>query len=66
MDKIREQYPDLEDVKDVNKHVMLMPEGTTNEQLQNISQECATVCIREGWRFCDRLHIRIWGDKREV
>ena len=63
LDKIREQYPNLEDV---NNHVMLMPEGTTNEQLQNISQECAAVCIREGWRFCDRLHIRIWGDKRGV
>lgn len=63
LNKIREQYPNLEDV---NNHVMLMPEGTTNEQLQNISQECAAVCIREGWRFCDRLHIRIWGDKREV
>lgn len=63
LDKIREQYPNLEGV---NNHVMLMPEGTTNEQLQNISQECAAVCIREGWRFCDRLHIRIWGDKREV
>lgn len=47
-------------------HVMLMPEGTTNDQLKNIQQECAEVCIREGWQFCDRLHIRIWGDKRGV
>lgn len=50
----------------LNDHVMLMPEGTTNDQLEKISQECAEVCIREGWRFCDRLHIRIWGDKRGV
>ena len=49
-----------------NQYIMLMPEGTTNEQLEKISQECAEVCIREGWRFCDRLHIRIWGDKRGV
>lgn len=54
------------DFNDLNNHVMLMPEGTTNHHLQNISQECAKVCIREGWRFCDRLHIRIWGDKRGV
>lgn len=46
--------------------VLLMPEGTTNDQLNNIQQECAEVCIKEGWRFCDRLHIRIWGDKRGV
>ena len=51
---------------DIADHIMLMPEGTTNDQLEKISQECAQVCIREGWRFCDRLHIRIWGDKREV
>lgn len=51
---------------ELNDHVMLMPEGTTNHHLQNISQECAKVCIREGWQFCDRLHIRIWGDKRGV
>lgn len=54
------------DFNDLNNHVMLMPEGTTNHHLQNISQECAKVCIREGWQFCDRLHIRIWGDKRGV
>lgn len=52
--------------QELNRHVMLMPEGTNNDQLEKISQECAEVCIREGWRFCDRLHIRIWGDKREV
>lgn len=52
--------------KKLDQLVMLMPEGTTNDQLGNIQEECAQVCIREGWRFCDRLHIRIWGDKREV
>jgi 7-carboxy-7-deazaguanine synthase len=50
----------------LDKYVMLMPEGTTNEHLNNIQQECAEVCIKEGWKFCDRLHIRIWGDKRGV
>ena len=47
-------------------NTMLMPEGTINEQLNNISAECAEACIKNGWRFCDRLHIRIWGDKRGV
>ena len=46
--------------------VLLMPEGTTNNQLNEIQKECAYVCILNGWRFCDRLHIRIWGDKRGV
>lgn len=50
----------------LSQYVMLMPEGTTNDQLSAISQECAQVCINKGWTFCDRLHIRIWGDKRGV
>lgn len=53
-------------VETLYEYVMLMPEGTNNEQLERISKECADVCIREGWQFCDRLHIRIWGDKRGV
>lgn len=52
--------------QEISNHVLLMPEGTSNEHLDNISKECAEVCIKNGWRFCDRLHIRIWGDKRGV
>lgn len=58
------KYPELSN--DIDSYVLLMPEGTTNDQLNNISQECVAVCIQKGWRFCDRLHIRIWGDKRGV
>lgn len=47
-------------------NIMLMPEGTNNGQIDNISKECVEECIKNGWRFCDRLHIRIWGDKRGV
>lgn len=49
-----------------NTHTQLMPEGMINSQLSKISEECANVCMEKGWRFCDRLHIRIWGDKRGV
>lgn len=49
-----------------NKNTLLMPEGMTNDQISNSSQECAIVCMENGWRYCDRLHIRIWGDKRGV
>lgn len=46
--------------------VMLMPEGTTTEQINKNGLEAAKVCIERGWRFADRLHIRLWGDKRGV
>lgn len=66
-DSVKEIKEILDKLPYVNEeNVMLMPEGTTNDQLSKISQECADVCIREGWQFCDRLHIRIWGDKRGV
>lgn len=61
--QIEEKYPTI---KDINNHIMLMPEGTTNDQLENIQLHCVEACMKYGWKFCDRLHIRLWGDKRGV
>lgn len=47
-------------------NTMLMPEGVDSEDLDNKSQEMVKVCMENNWRFSDRLHIRIWGDKRGV
>ena len=46
--------------------ILLMPEGATQDQLEAKSLACAEECIKRGWRFCDRLHIRIWNDKKCV
>lgn len=51
-------------LNEIDRHVMLMPEGITNEQISASAQEAVQYCIENGWKFCDRLHIRIWGDKR--
>lgn len=61
--QIKQKYPSIENIND---HIMLMPEGTTNDQLENIQLHCVEACMKYGWRFCDRLHIRLWGDKRGV
>jgi organic radical activating enzyme len=53
----------LSDLKD---STYLMPEGITQEQLNNSREECVNVCLEQGWKFTDRLHITIWGDKRGV
>lgn len=50
----------------IDQRVMLMPEGTTNEQLSQSAPGTVQACIENGWIFCDRAHIRIWGDKRAV
>jgi 7-carboxy-7-deazaguanine synthase len=54
------------DIDHLDQHIMLMPEGATIQQLEAKSKETVNACIRTGWRFCDRLHIRIWNDKRGV
>lgn len=46
--------------------VLLMPEAGSKGQLENNSEECVQVCLENGFRFCDRLHLRIWGNKRCV
>ncbi|MBR5297477.1 MAG: 7-carboxy-7-deazaguanine synthase QueE [Parabacteroides sp.] len=46
--------------------IRLMPEASEPDQLDRIQKECAEVCLKEGWTFCDRLHLRIWGNKRCV
>ena len=50
----------------VNAPVLIMPEGETAAQISKISEKAVQACIRNGWRFCDRVHIRIWGNKRGV
>ena len=52
--------------KHPNKHTQLMPEGITNDQLARTRKEAVAACVENGWRFCDREHIIIWGDKRGV
>lgn len=53
-------------LQNIEQHVMLMPEGTTVEQLNKTTQPAVQACIENGWIFSDRTHIRVWGDKRAV
>ena len=64
---------DLEEIHQLrNAHeipisrILLMPEGRTSAELDKSAVWLADVCREQGFRFCDRLHIRLWGDKRGV
>ncbi|MEM1082625.1 MAG: 7-carboxy-7-deazaguanine synthase QueE [Verrucomicrobiota bacterium] len=46
--------------------ILLMPEGRTAAALDRHADEIAAACLDRGWRFCDRLHVRLWGDRRGV
>ncbi len=64
---------DIEEVMEVVKmseipmeRVILMPEGRTVEELDKTAAWLAEKCRDLGVRFSDRLHVRLWGDKRGV
>lgn len=46
--------------------IILMPEGQTQEELSKSREIAASIAIREGVRFTDRLHITIWDRKTGV
>jgi 7-carboxy-7-deazaguanine synthase len=46
--------------------ILLMPEGRTPLELDQRGPWLAELCRDHGYRFCDRLHVRLWGDKRGV
>jgi 7-carboxy-7-deazaguanine synthase len=46
--------------------VLLMPEGTKREIVQERGLWLAEICKRNGYRYSPRLHIDLWGDKRGV
>lgn len=43
--------------------VLLMPEGTTTPT-REAQLDIVALCIARGWRYCPRLHIELFGNKR--
>jgi 7-carboxy-7-deazaguanine synthase len=41
--------------------VLLMPEGTQLAELDAVARWLVPACIARGMRYCDRLHIRLFG-----
>ncbi len=46
--------------------ILAMPEGRNAATLDRHAPAVVAACLEHGWRFCDRLHIRLWGEKRGV
>jgi 7-carboxy-7-deazaguanine synthase len=44
--------------------VQLMPEGTDSTTLVRRRAELIAICMEKGCRFCDRLHIHLFGNTR--
>ena len=50
----------------IDKNIYLMPQGTTNQQLDSKMKEIFEVCKNRGWKYTDRLHIRAYGHIKGV
>jgi len=46
------------------ERIFLMPEGRESAVIRRRSEWLAEVCLHNGLRFSDRLHIHLWGDTR--
>ena len=46
--------------------VFLMPMGDTAKQISENSEAVIKLAIENGYKYCDRLHIRVWDNKRGV
>jgi 7-carboxy-7-deazaguanine synthase len=64
---------DLDEVEQVRRElgvaaarVVLMPEGTRREIVQERGVWLAELCKQGGYRYSPRLHIDLWGDRRGV
>ncbi|MFD2256185.1 7-carboxy-7-deazaguanine synthase QueE [Luteolibacter algae] len=68
--QVEEDISEILDLVEVTglpmNRLILMPEGRTVEELDRIAGWLAGRCRDLGVRFSDRLHVRLWGDKRGV
>lgn len=46
--------------------VYCMPRGANRRELESAAQFCVDFCLKNGYNYSDRLHIRIWGEKDGV
>lgn len=49
-----------------NEDILLMPLGGDAETMRLNVRKTLEYCIRNGWRYCDRLHISLFGAKAGV
>ena len=43
-----------------------MPEGITSEALSAKADWLVEICKAEGFRFCPRIHVLLYGNRRGV
>ena len=49
-----------------NDKIYLMPEGQLQSELEKTQEITIDACLKNGWLYSDRLHVRLWGNRRGV
>lgn len=67
----RQDLDEMQGVLDRLRHwrsedVLLMPEGNAPQVLNERGHWLVDECRKRGYRFCPRLHVMLWGNKRGV
>ena len=44
--------------------ILLMPEGTSAAAIRGRDETLVDICKQHGYRYCNRLHVEIWGHTR--
>lgn len=53
-------------IKNINKKVWLMPQGITEKQFNERAKVLFELCKKYDFKYSDRLHVRVFGNKRGV
>lgn len=56
----------LKEIEAERSRVALMPEGTDSPTLHQRALWLVDICKQEGFRYCPRLHIDLYGNRRGV
>jgi len=58
---------EIEDItKNINLPIYCMPLGATKEELEKNAPFVFEFCLKNGYRYSDRIHIRLFGKKKGV
>ncbi|MDR2635944.1 MAG: 7-carboxy-7-deazaguanine synthase QueE [Campylobacteraceae bacterium] len=64
LDNAKNQIEEI--TKGIDIPIFCMPLGATHAELEKNSRAVTLFCLKNGYNYSDRIHIRLWGDKRGV
>jgi 6-pyruvoyltetrahydropterin 2'-reductase len=58
---------EIEDITENHKvPIFCMPLGKNKKELEKNSKSVISFCVKNGYNYTDRIHVRLWNDKRGV